>query len=94
MPAQTLAHRRDLQATGVDALTAYLAMSPGGMDTVAIIAASSHVDLAFVMAMQAVRLIVVIALGPRLAAWVARHIGKQSAATLPAHDAATREESQ
>ncbi|MBN8887738.1 MAG: AbrB family transcriptional regulator [Rudaea sp.] len=83
-----------VQAAGVDALTAYLAMSPGGMDTVAIIAASSHVDLAFVMAMQAVRLIVVIALGPRLAAWVARHIGKQSAAAIPAHDAATREDSQ
>ena len=58
--------------TGVDALTAYLAMSPGGMDTVAIIAASSHVDVPFVMAMQAVRLIIVIAFGPRLAAFVAR----------------------
>lgn len=82
-----------VRATGVDALTAYLAMSPGGMDTVAIIAASSHVDLAFVMAMQAVRLIVVVALGPRLAARVARHIGKQSAATIPAQDAATTEDS-
>jgi membrane AbrB-like protein len=59
---------------GVDALTAYLAMSPGGMDTVAIIAASSagHVDLAFVMALQTARLIVVIALGPRLATFVSR----------------------
>jgi membrane AbrB-like protein len=61
-----------VQVTGVDPLTAYLAMSPGGMDTVAIIAASSHVDLPFVMAMQAVRLIVVIAFGPRLTAFVAR----------------------
>jgi len=55
----------------VDALTAYLAMSPGGMDTVAIIAASSPVDLPFVMCLQTVRLFVVIAFGPRLARWVA-----------------------
>jgi len=55
----------------VDALTAYLAMSPGGMDTVAIIAASSPVDLPFVMCLQTVRLFIVIALGPRLARWVA-----------------------
>ncbi|MCL2658862.1 MAG: AbrB family transcriptional regulator, partial [Betaproteobacteria bacterium] len=48
-----------------------LAMSPGGMDTVAIIAASSPVDVPFVMTLQAVRLIVVIALGPRLARFVA-----------------------
>lgn len=61
-----------VRATGVDPLTAYLAMSPGGMDTVAIIAASSQVDLPFVMAMQAVRLVFVIAFGPRLASLVAR----------------------
>jgi membrane AbrB-like protein len=35
---------------GVDPLTAYLATSPGGIDSVAIIAASSKVDLPFVMA--------------------------------------------
>lgn len=56
---------------GVDALSAYLAMSPGGMDTVAIIAASSPVDVPFVMTLQAVRLIVVIVFGPRLARFVA-----------------------
>lgn len=59
------------RAAHVDALTAYLAMSPGGMDTVAIIAASSPVDLPFVMCLQTVRLFIVIALGPRLARWVA-----------------------
>src|SRR5476651_1661172 len=36
---------------GVDPLTAYLATSPGGADSVAIIAASSNVDVSFVMAM-------------------------------------------
>jgi membrane AbrB-like protein len=63
-------------ATGVDALTAYLAMSPGGMDSVAIIAASSHVDVAFVMAMQTVRLVLVIAIGPRLARFVASRVSR------------------
>jgi uncharacterized protein len=49
----------------LDALTAYLATSPGGLDTAAIIAASSpHVDLAFVLALQSVRLFLVIALAP------------------------------
>ena len=37
---------------GIDPLTAYLATSPGGADSVAIIAASSNVDAAFVMSMQ------------------------------------------
>jgi membrane AbrB-like protein len=63
----------------VDALTAYLAMSPGGMDTVAIIAASSPVDLPFVMCLQTVRLFIVIALGPRLARWVAARAAPPSA---------------
>ncbi len=52
---------------GADALTAYLATSPGGADSVAIIAASSKVDLPFVMAMQITRAIVAILVGPSLA---------------------------
>ena len=48
-----------------DALTAYLATSPGGLDSVAILAASTtHVDLPFVLALQAVRLVFVICLAP------------------------------
>jgi uncharacterized protein len=49
---------------GVDPLTAYLATSPGGADSVAIIAASSKVDVPFVMAMQTTRLMAVIFLAP------------------------------
>lgn len=55
---------------GVDPLTAYLATSPGGADSVAIIAANSAVDVPFVMAMQAGRLLVVTITGP----WLARYI--------------------
>ncbi|MGO9486019.1 MAG: AbrB family transcriptional regulator [Rhodomicrobium sp.] len=58
---------------GIDALTAYLATSPGGMDSVAIIAASSHVDLPFVIALQMVRFLTIIAIGPPVARFLARH---------------------
>ena len=37
---------------GIDPLTAYLATSPGVADPAAIIAMSSNVDVAFVVAMQ------------------------------------------
>jgi len=57
---------------GVDPLTAYLATSPGGADSVAIIAASSKVDLPFVMAMQITRAILAILVGPSLARLLAR----------------------
>ena len=60
------------EAAGTDALTAYLATSPGGADAVAIIAASSPVDIPFVMAMQIGRLLVVILIGPSLARMIAR----------------------
>ena len=60
---------------GIDPLTAYLATSPGGADSVAIIAASSHVDVPFVMALQTGRFLVVLLIGPRLARFVARRVG-------------------
>jgi membrane AbrB-like protein len=59
---------------GVDPLTAYLATSPGGADSVAIIAASSKVDLPFVMALQIARAIVAILIGPSLARVLARRM--------------------
>ena len=57
---------------GTDPLTAYLATSPGGADSVAIIAASSKVDLPFVMTMQIGRAIVAILIGPTLARFLVR----------------------
>jgi membrane AbrB-like protein len=58
----------------VDPLTAYLATSPGGSDSIAIIAASSNVDVSFVMAMQTVRMIVVLILAPILTRFIAERI--------------------
>jgi membrane AbrB-like protein len=59
---------------GVDPLTAYLATSPGGSDSIAIIAASTSVDISFVMAMQTVRMLAVIFIAPVLTRFVAMRI--------------------
>lgn len=56
---------------GIDPLTAYLATSPGGLDSIAVIAASSKVDIAFVMTLQTARLILVTLIGPWLARFMA-----------------------
>lgn len=61
-------------AAGIDPLTAYLATSPGGMDTIAIIAASSNVDLSFVMALQTARMLVVLIMGPPLARLISQRM--------------------
>ncbi|MFS2222540.1 AbrB family transcriptional regulator [Pantoea sp. B65] len=61
------------QLLHVDLLTAYLATSPGGLDTVAIIAAGSRVDIAFVMAMQTLRLFTILLTGPALARFISRY---------------------
>jgi membrane AbrB-like protein len=60
--------------TGVDFLTAYLATSPGGADSVAIIAASSKVDMSFVMAMQTMRFFLVLFTGPATARFIASRV--------------------
>jgi membrane AbrB-like protein len=64
---------------GIDPATAYLATSPGGLDSVAIIAASSKVDMPFVMALQMLRFVLVMLTGPALASMLARrHRAAQS----------------
>jgi uncharacterized protein len=72
-------------AAHVDPLTAYLATSPGGLDSVAIIAASTpRVDLPFVLALQSVRLIFVIVLAPLIVRLVVRHSPHLREAAPPA----------
>ncbi|MBE9603339.1 AbrB family transcriptional regulator [Acetobacteraceae bacterium H6797] len=56
----------------VDPLTAVLATSPGGADSVAIIAASTGVNVPFVLAMQIARFLVVVLIGPTLARGLSR----------------------
>ncbi len=62
-------------ALGIDPLTAYLATSPGGADSMAIVAASSAADVPFVMTMQTTRFVLVLVLGPLLARFLARRLG-------------------
>ncbi|HWK87911.1 MAG TPA: AbrB family transcriptional regulator [Xanthobacteraceae bacterium] len=56
---------------GVDPLTAYLGTSPGGMDAIAIIAASTPVDVPLVMGLQIFRFVIVLLAGPPLARLIA-----------------------
>jgi uncharacterized protein len=59
---------------GTDALTAYLATSPGGLDSIAIIASSTpQVDMPFVLALQSVRLVCVMGLAPLITRFVVKH---------------------
>src|ERR1700722_11107352 len=60
----------------IDPLTAYLATSPGGADSVAIIAASTNVDVGFVMAQQIARFMLVLIVGPALSRFVADQIAR------------------
>ena len=63
----------------VNPVTAYLAMSPGGMDSVAIIAASSPgVNVPFVMAMQTARFLIVVFAGPPLARFVSNSLSRHA----------------
>ena len=66
--------------SGVAPLTAYLATSPGGADSVAVIAVGSAVDAGFVMAMQMVRFFMVLLLGPRLSRLLVQRLTSRSAA--------------
>ena len=71
------------KVAGIDPLTAYLAMSPGGMDSIAIIAAAAKVDLPFVMTLQTVRFVLVILLGPSLARGVAKWTETEQGSSRP-----------
>jgi len=66
-----------VRVIGIDPLTAYLATSPGGLDSVAIIAASTPVDVPFVMALQTVRLLAIIVAGP----WIAKLVASRLSAS-------------
>lgn len=61
----------------VDPLTAFLATSPGGADSVAIIAASSPVDMPFVLTMQVLRMLFVMATGPAIARLLAERLQRR-----------------
>ena len=61
------------QVLPLDFMTAYLATSPGGLDTVAIIAAGTRADMSFIMAMQTLRLFTILLTGPAIARFISRY---------------------
>ena len=61
------------QVLPLDFMTAYLATSPGGLDTVAIIAAGTRADMSFIMAMQTLRLFTILLTGPMIARLISRY---------------------
>ncbi len=58
---------------GIDLLTAYLATSPGGLDSIAVIATGSRADVPFVLAIQTMRLFIVLLTGPVIARLISRY---------------------
>lgn len=76
---------------GADALTAYLATSPGGMDSVAVIAAACPgVDLPYVMTFQTARFVLVVLFAPPLARFLAARArsGGEAAGPSPGRESA------
>ncbi|EFO0101451.1 AbrB family transcriptional regulator [Escherichia coli] len=63
----------------IDFMTAYLATSPGGLDTVAVIAAGSNADMALIMAMQTLRLFSILLTGPAIARFISTYAPKRLA---------------
>lgn len=63
--------------TGRDPMTAFLATSPGGLDSVAILALESRADVAFVLTLQTLRLFGTILVG----ALIARRLATRKKAT-------------
>jgi len=55
--------------TGIDGMTAYLATTPGGIDSVAIMALGSGADAPLVLAVQMLRLFAVVLVGSVLGRW-------------------------
>lgn len=57
-------------SAGASPVTGYLASSPGGMDSMAVIALGTGADLALVLTVQTVRLLTIVFAGP----WIARSV--------------------
>ena len=56
--------------TGIDYLTGYLATTPGGMDSIAVVALGSGADVSFMLAVQMVRVFATVITGPLFARWL------------------------
>lgn len=66
-----------------DPLTAYLATTPGGLDTVPVIGLDSGGNLALILAVQTMRVFAVVATGPPLAKLISRLAGPGASKPRP-----------
>jgi len=68
--------------TPIDIVTAYLSTTPGGLESVAVIAIGVDADLGFITALQTMRLVAVLMLGPIIARALSRqhaaHVARES----------------
>ena len=64
-------------ALKIDLLSAYLAVTPGGLDSVAAMATDLKADAALILAVHALRLISVLVIGPYLVQILARRLTRQ-----------------
>ena len=55
--------------TGIDGMTAYLATTPGGIESVAVVALGTGADAPLVLAIQMLRLLAVVFAGSLLGRW-------------------------
>jgi membrane AbrB-like protein len=62
----------------IDLLSAYLAATPGGLDSVAVMATDLKADAALILAVHSLRLISVLVIGPYLVQAVAQRLNRQS----------------
>ena len=56
--------------TGTDFLTAYLATTPGGLDSITVIALGGGADMSLILVVQMARLLSIVFLGPVLVRWL------------------------
>ena len=67
-----------VRVSGIDPLTAYLAVSPGGADSIAIIASSVQgLNKAFIMSVQVMRFVVILMIGPYTAKRLTLYLNKK-----------------
>jgi membrane AbrB-like protein len=65
------------RALPLDAVSAYLAATPGGLDSVAAVASELHADSALIITVHLARLLAVLLLGPWLVKGAAGRRGKR-----------------
>lgn len=65
--------------TGCDPLSGYLATTPGGLDSIAVVALGSGSNMSLILAVQMMRLLTIVIFGPLMARWILDRAAKNAA---------------